>query len=153
VRPTPDLLWTGRQRANRPRSSGHERRGSWAGLPQAGNPAITSPSRPGVTLTDQRRTRTPTYPPGPGEPRATAGIEDLRALGATTDVVTAGRFLGISRNTAYRLARRGDFPVPIVRVGAQYRVPTAALIAVLHPQPAEPATAGREAPQPPNQPT
>lgn len=80
-------------------------------------------------------------------------MEELQALSATTDVVTAGRFLGISRNTAYRLARREAFPLPLVRVGAQYRVPTAALIAALHPQPAAPATTSREAPQPATQPT
>ena len=54
------------------------------------------------------------------------------------------QLLGISRNTAYRLASRGAFPLPLVRAGAQYRVPTAALIAVLHLQPTEPATTGRE---------
>lgn len=118
-------------------------------------PRSPSPSRPGVILTDHRRTRTPTSPPAPGEPHArTAGsVEDLQALGATTDVVTAGKFLGISRNTAYRLARRGAFPLPLIRAGAQYRVPTAALIAALHPQPTEPATTGREAPRPPTKPT
>ena len=99
-------------------------------------------------MTDHRRTRTPTSRQTTADAgaRTTASVEDLRALGATTDVVTAGRFLGISRNTAYRLARRGDFPVPLVRVGAQYRVPTAALIAALQPQPAEPATTSRETP-------
>lgn len=61
-------------------------------------------------------------------------------------MVTAGKFLGISRNTAYRLARRGAFPLPLIRVGAQYRVPTAALIAALRPEPGEPGTAGPEAP-------
>jgi hypothetical protein len=77
-------------------------------------------------VTDHRRIHTPANT-----------LEELRALGATTDVVTAGRFLGISRNTAYRLARRGEVPLPLVLAGAQYRVPTAALIAVLHPPPAE----------------
>jgi excisionase family DNA binding protein len=97
-------------------------------------------------VTDHRRTRTPTGPQAPDEPRAlaTGSIEELQALGATTDVVTAGKLLGISRNTAYRLARRGAFPLPLVRAGAQYRVPTAALIAALHPQPTEPAIAGCE---------
>jgi Helix-turn-helix domain len=98
-------------------------------------------------VTDRRRSRTPTAPETPREPPShlTGSLEDLQALGATTDVVTAGRFLGISRNTAYRLARRGTFPLPLVRAGAQYRVPTAALIAALHP-PNPPAATSHEAP-------
>ncbi|GAA2655586.1 helix-turn-helix domain-containing protein [Paractinoplanes durhamensis] len=61
-------------------------------------------------------------------------------------MVTAGKFLGISRNTAYRLARHGAFPLPLIRVGAQYRVPTAALITALHPPPSGPAATSSEAP-------
>ena len=95
-------------------------------------------------MTDRRRTRTPAGPEPPTDSPPT--IEDLKALGATTDVVTAGQFLGISRNTAYRLAHRGAFPLPLIHVGAQYRVPTAALIAALHPQPGEPRTVSSEAP-------
>jgi hypothetical protein len=98
----------------------------------------------GVILTDRRRTRTPTGPePATDSP---SNIEDLQALGATTDVVTAGKFLGISRNTAYRLARRGAFPLPLIRVGAQYRVPTAALIAALGLQSSGPAATDSDAP-------
>jgi hypothetical protein len=58
--------------------------------------------------------------------------EQVRQLGTTTDVVTAGQILGLSRNTAYRLARLGQFPVPVLRAGAQYRVPLAGLLAALH---------------------
>jgi hypothetical protein len=58
--------------------------------------------------------------------------EQVRALGTTTDIVTAGQILGLSRNTAYRLARAGIFPVPVLRAGALYRVPVAALLAALH---------------------
>ncbi len=35
--------------------------------------------------------------------------------------------LGIDRSTGYRLIRRGAFPLPVVRVGNQIRIPTAAL--------------------------
>jgi excisionase family DNA binding protein len=106
-------------------------------------------------VTDMHRTHASTRPqPRNGPPATDAGsVEDLRALGPTTDVVTAGRLLGISRNTAYRLARRGAFPLPLVRAGAQYRVPTAALIAALHPPPAEPATTSHETPPTPTRPT
>ncbi len=53
-------------------------------------------------------------------------VEQVRALGTTTDIVTAGAVLGIGRTTAYRLARLGAFPVPVLRVGNRY------LVAVTH---------------------
>lgn len=57
----------------------------------------------------------------------------------TIDVQRASRLLGIGRNLGYELAGRGDFPVPVIRVGTKFRVPTAALIRLLEgadPQPA-----------------
>ncbi|GAY09824.1 AlpA family transcriptional regulator [Pseudonocardia sp. N23] len=56
---------------------------------------------------------------------------DLLALPPAVDVQTAGRALGIGRSTAYDLAQRGEFPVPVLRVGRSYRVPTAALLDLL----------------------
>lgn len=61
----------------------------------------------------------------------------IRDLGPVTDVPTAGAILGLSRSVAYELARTRQFPIPILRVGRRYRVPVAALLAVLH-LPAEP---------------
>ncbi|MEV4511508.1 helix-turn-helix domain-containing protein [Dactylosporangium sp. NPDC049525] len=58
--------------------------------------------------------------------------ERLRALDPTTDLATAAEILGISRSAAYKLARRGAFPVPLLKVGAVYRVPTAPLLAAIH---------------------
>jgi hypothetical protein len=55
-------------------------------------------------------------------------VEQIRALGATTDIVTAGAVLGIGRTTAYRLARVGAFPVPVLRVGTRYVVAVAHLL-------------------------
>ena len=85
-------------------------------------------------MRDRRRSRTPTRPPtgATGTLRPVWTPEEVRALGVTTDVVTAGRILGLSRNTAYRLARAGTFPVPVLRAGAQYRVPVAGLLTALH---------------------
>lgn len=40
---------------------------------------------------------------------------------------TAARAFGVGRSTAYSLAARGEFPVPVLRVGNQFRVSTAAL--------------------------
>ncbi|UUV28614.1 helix-turn-helix domain-containing protein [Amycolatopsis roodepoortensis] len=41
--------------------------------------------------------------------------------------MTAARVLGVGRTTAYRLAREGTFPVPLKRVGRNYRVVVARL--------------------------
>jgi predicted site-specific integrase-resolvase len=57
--------------------------------------------------------------------------EELLALPASVDLVTAARALGIGRTSAYRLARAGGLPVPVLRLGVRYRVPTAALLQVL----------------------
>lgn len=35
----------------------------------------------------------------------------------------AAQILGIGRSTAYRMARAGEFPVPVMRFGALLRVP------------------------------
>ena len=56
---------------------------------------------------------------------------ELLELPAITDLVTAGRALGIGRTRAFELARHGEFPVPALRVGSTWRVPTAALLALL----------------------
>jgi hypothetical protein len=53
----------------------------------------------------------------------------------TVDVSTAARALGLGRSTAYELARRDEFPCPVLRVGSSYRVPTAGLLRVLGIEP------------------
>jgi hypothetical protein len=93
-------------------------------------------------MSDRRRTRTPSFTTTPAEPATTRRWteDDVRALGVTTDVVTAGQILGLSRNTAYRLARAGAFPIRVIQAGHQYRIPVAGLLAALHlnPTPAPP---------------
>lgn len=69
--------------------------------------------------------------------------ERIRALGAVTNVTTAAEIFGLSRDTAYHLARAGQFPVPVLRVGRQLRVPIAPILALLNlpaeaPQPRDP---------------
>ncbi|WP_153036871.1 helix-turn-helix domain-containing protein [Amycolatopsis sp. YIM 10] len=49
--------------------------------------------------------------------------------------MTAARALGIGRTTAYALAREGGFPCPVLRVGGEYRVPTAGLLRLLEIEP------------------
>lgn len=55
----------------------------------------------------------------------------VRSLGMTTDVETAGEILGIGRTKAYELAKSGDFPVKILRVGRRYLVSIPALLKLL----------------------
>jgi hypothetical protein len=56
---------------------------------------------------------------------------DVLALPLTVDLPTAGRAFGMSRDSTYRHARAGEFPVPVVRVGRGYRVTRAALLTAL----------------------
>ncbi|WP_243715587.1 DNA-binding protein [Micromonospora sp. KC207] len=61
--------------------------------------------------------------------------ERIRALGAITDLPTAGRVFGLGRALSYELARTGGFPVPVIRVGARYKVPVAGILTALGLQP------------------
>lgn len=54
--------------------------------------------------------------------------ERVEALGMVCDVETAWQILGIGRTVAYRLAREGEFPTPIRKIGGQYRVPVKGLL-------------------------
>jgi len=58
-------------------------------------------------------------------------IADLLALPPTVDLVTAARALGCGRTLAYDLARRGQFPCPVLRLGNRHVVPTAGLLRLL----------------------
>lgn len=58
-------------------------------------------------------------------------VDQVRAVGATTDVPTAGAVLGIGRTTAYQLVQAGQFPVPVLRLGRRIVVPVPYLLAVL----------------------
>ncbi|MEV4390525.1 helix-turn-helix domain-containing protein [Nonomuraea sp. NPDC049607] len=58
-------------------------------------------------------------------------VRDLQDLPPTIGLMTAARALGIGRSKAYQLARDGEFPVRIIRIGDLYRVSTADLMTVL----------------------
>lgn len=58
-------------------------------------------------------------------------VESVRGLGLTTTVDTAASILGISRTKAYALAKHGEFPIKLVRVGRRYLVPVPALLQLL----------------------
>jgi hypothetical protein len=57
--------------------------------------------------------------------------EELRALPAVVGLPTAARALGIGSTKAYQLARAGEFPCALLRLGSRYRVSKAELFRVL----------------------
>lgn len=57
--------------------------------------------------------------------------DEVRALPVSTDIVTAGRAFGVQRTKAYDLAKAGEFPVPVLRIGNTYRVRRADLLDAL----------------------
>ena len=63
--------------------------------------------------------------------RRTWSVDEVRALGTTTDIVTAGAVLGVGRTTAYQLARAGRFPLPVLKVGGRYMVAVSHLLAAI----------------------
>jgi hypothetical protein len=56
---------------------------------------------------------------------------DVLALPVATDVVTAGAIFKIGRTRCYEMARDGSFPVPVLKIGNEYRVPTAPILRLL----------------------
>lgn len=57
--------------------------------------------------------------------------EKVRQLGLVTSLETAAQILGIGRSKAYEMARTGEFPVRLMRVGRVYRVPVNAVLKYL----------------------
>ena len=68
--------------------------------------------------------------------------DEILKLPAVTDLVTAGRALDIGRSKAHELARRGEFPVPVLRLGKTYKIRTADLLKLLGIEPTNTATSG-----------
>lgn len=64
---------------------------------------------------------------------ATGGMTmaEVMMLPAVTDLVSAGKALGMGRTRSYELARAGTFPCRVLRVGRSYQVPTAGLLTLL----------------------
>jgi hypothetical protein len=75
--------------------------------------------------------------------------DDVRALGVRTTVPIAGAIIaGLCKDESYRMAARGEFPVPVVKVGKnRLVVPTAPILRLLGIDPADTA-----APEPPGLP-
>lgn len=56
---------------------------------------------------------------------------EVLGLPVVVDVPTAGRAFGMGTTLAYELAKAGQFPCPVLRVGRLYRVPRAGLLRAL----------------------
>ncbi|MFD4337816.1 hypothetical protein ACFWPP_11580 [Streptomyces anulatus] len=65
--------------------------------------------------------------------RAAQGLtgDELLALPAVIDLDTSNRALMIGRSTGYGLAKQGEYPVKVLRLGNAYRVVTADLLKLL----------------------
>ena len=61
---------------------------------------------------------------------------ELLALPSAVDLTTAGRAFGIGRTKSFELARAGEFPVKVLRVGRKFRVPKVAILEALGVTPA-----------------
>lgn len=57
--------------------------------------------------------------------------EELLALPAAVDLDTGNRALGLGRSKGYELAKRGQYPCKVLRLGRTYRVVTADLLSLL----------------------
>lgn len=81
-----------------------------------------------------------------GARRKTWSSQQVRDLGVSTDVKTAASVLGVSNYQAYELIRRGEFPVPVLRLGRRKIViPVAGLLEALGIEAADAPTASTAA--------
>lgn len=64
--------------------------------------------------------------------------EELFALPVSVPLVTAGRALGMGRTKSHDLARRGEFPCRVLRIGGTYAVPKVELLRLLGLLPSAP---------------
>lgn len=58
-------------------------------------------------------------------------LNELRDAPPTLPLAVANRALGISKGHGYALAKRGEYPVRLLKLGSSYRVVTAELLALL----------------------
>lgn len=67
----------------------------------------------------------------PQTTRSGMSVEDVRKLPVSFSLDTANRALCLGRTSGYDMAKRGEYPVPLLRLGAQYRVRRADLLTLL----------------------
>jgi hypothetical protein len=58
-------------------------------------------------------------------------VDEVLALPASVDLATAGKCFGLGRATSYQLAGVDEFPVRVLRIGKQWRVMRADIMAAL----------------------
>ena len=58
-------------------------------------------------------------------------LEEIRQWPATVSPAEAAKAFGISRSHAYELARVGQFPARVLKVGGRSRVVTASILVAL----------------------
>ncbi|KFG75651.1 helix-turn-helix domain-containing protein [Streptomyces mutabilis] len=58
-------------------------------------------------------------------------IEEALALPVAVKFDDSNRALGLGRTTAYELARRDEYPLPLLRLGRSYRVRRADILRYL----------------------
>jgi hypothetical protein len=58
-------------------------------------------------------------------------LEELHALPPTLNVEEAARLIGCGRTACFESIRRGDFPVPVLRIGTRIKIPTRPLLELL----------------------
>lgn len=73
-------------------------------------------------------------------------IAELLALPVAVDLETANRALLLGRTKGFQLARKGEYPVPLMRVGKTYRVARAELLRALSITPGNSEAAGAVTP-------
>jgi len=80
--------------------------------------------------------------------------EAIRALGVRTTVPIAGEIIaGWHRDASYDAVKRGEFPVPVIKVGRQMVVPVAPILELLCIGPPDSGPAGSAPPEPAQSPT
>lgn len=57
--------------------------------------------------------------------------EEIQALPAAVDLVTAGLAFGMGRTKSYELARAGQFPCKVLPLGPKFIVPKAEILRAL----------------------
>ncbi len=78
----------------------------------------------------------------------TPTIAQLRNGPPSIGLMTAAAALGIGRTKAYDMAKRGQFPIAVLRIGDVYRVRTADLLTFLGISEAPPVPAHPRPPSP-----
>lgn len=68
---------------------------------------------------------------GPAQRRGLVTFPELFQLPTVVDLATAGKAVGVSIGTAYKLVQEGRFPCRVIRLGYRYKVPTTGLMKTL----------------------